>query len=398
MPAGSPEAALPKAPVEKPPATDMRDIIWRFRDRMVSSPVFQRWAVKLPVFRWIAQKRASQLFDIGAGFVYSQVLFACVRLELFNILVPGPLSIGDIARRTSLSAESAGRLVTAAAALQLLQRRGQTKAGEPLFGLGVLGASINGNPGYAEIVRHHEMFYADLADPVGLLRGAGFPTKLSQYWPYASGDAQRSGLNTGDISAYTDLMAASQGFVSGDVLDAYDMSRHRVLMDVGGGDGTFLRAAASRAAGLHLQLFDLPPVAETAGQRFKAAGLADRAVCFGGDFQKDPLPEGADIISLVRVAHDHNDDVVAGLFARALAALPPGGTLLVAEPMAGVSGAESMADAYFGFYLLAMGTGRARSPETLMAMMKEAGFAEMRRISTRRPLLTAVVLAKKPAM
>jgi hypothetical protein len=45
-----------------------------------------------------------------------------------------------------------------------------------------------------------------------------------------------------------------------------------------------------------------------------------------------------------------------------------------------------------------MGTGRARSPERLMVMLRQAGFAETRRISTRRPLLTAMVIAKKAAI
>ncbi|MGL4243682.1 MAG: methyltransferase [Beijerinckiaceae bacterium] len=383
--------------MEKPGSSGLGDLIWRWRDRVVSSPFCQKWAPRVPIFSWIARKRAGQLFDIGAGFVYSQVLFACVKLKLFDIVAEGPLPAAEIARRAGLRPDAAERLAAAAAALQLMQRRGTDRDGAPLYGLGVLGASVLGNPGYKDIVRHHEMFYLDLADPVALLRAEGAPTRLSQYWPYASHDAARSAIGPGDVSAYTDLMAASQGFVSDDILDAWDMSRHKVLMDVGGGDGTFLRAAAARAPALRLQLFDLPPVAETARQRFAAAGLSERSTCFGGDFQKDPLPGGADAISLVRVAHDHDDDVVAILFARACAALPPGGTLIVAEPMSGLSGAESMADAYFGFYLLAMGTGRARSPETLMAMMKQAGFAETRRIPTRRPLLTAMVVAKKAA-
>jgi demethylspheroidene O-methyltransferase len=374
------------------------DSIWRLRDRLVSSAAFQRWAVRMPGVRSISRRRASQLFDIGAGFVYSQTLFACVRLQLFDMLARGPLPVAEIARRSGLPLHNAERLCHAAAALQLLQRRGGTADGAPCFGLGILGASINGNPGYAEIVRHHAMLYRDLADPVALLKGDAGPTELSRYWPYAADDTHRAAIGTQDVSAYTDLMAASQGFVSGDILDAYDVSRHKVLMDVGGGDGTFLRAAAARAPGLKLQLFDLPPVAATGEQRFRAAGLSGRATCFGGDFQKDALPGGADLISLVRVAHDHDDHVVETLFARAHAALPPGGTLMVAEPMSGLSGAESMADAYFGFYLLAMGTGRARSPERLMAMLKQAGFAETRRMSTRRPLLTAMVLAKKAAI
>jgi demethylspheroidene O-methyltransferase len=396
MSAGAPKAAMPALPPAKRPGA-AGDMIWRWRDRMVSSPVFQRWAAKLPIFRSISRRRAGELFDIGAGFVYSQVLFACVRLKLFDVLANGPMPVAELGRRAGLTPAAAERLADAAVALKLMQRRGTSADGAHLIGLGVLGASILGNPGYTDIVRHHEMLYADLADPVALLRGEGAPTRLSQYWPYAADDLARDGIAAGQVAAYTDLMAASQGFVSGDILDAYDMSRHRVLMDVGGGDGTFLRAAAARAPGLGLMLFDLPPVADTARQRFAAAGLGARAQCHGGDFQKDALPGGADAISLVRVAHDHDDDVVAVLFSRALAALPPGGSLIVAEPMSGLSGAESMADAYFGFYLLAMGTGRARSPDMLSVMLKTAGFADVRRIPTRRPLLTAMVVAKKDA-
>ncbi len=56
------------------------------------------------------------------------------------------------------------------------------------------------------------------------------------------------------------------------------------------------------------------------------------------------------------------------------AALPAGGTLLLAEPMSDTSGAEAMADAYFGLYLLAMGSGQPRSAQTLRRMLQEAGF------------------------
>ena len=63
--------------------------------------------------------------------------------------------------------------------------------------------------------------------------------------------------------------------------------------------------------------------------------------------------------------------------------------------MAGVPGAERMADAYFGFYLLAMGTGRARTPDELSDMLRTAGFARILRIRTRRPLLASLLVAKK---
>jgi demethylspheroidene O-methyltransferase len=141
-------------------------------------------------------------------------------------------------------------------------------------------------------------------------------------------------------------------------------------------------------------LFDLPPVAERGRERLFQAGLGDRADAIGGDLFRDSLPEGADLISLVRVIHDHDDDAAAAILRGARAALPPGGTLLLAEPMAATPGAEPVGDAYFGFYLLAMGSGRPRTPRELFRMLADAGFREIRLKRTRRPMLTRLVTAR----
>ena len=63
--------------------------------------------------------------------------------------------------------------------------------------------------------------------------------------------------------------------------------------------------------------------------------------------------------------------------------------------MADTPGAEPIGDAYFGFYLLAMGRGRARRPDELKQLLETAGFAQMRVLSTRRPLLASAMVAKK---
>ena len=74
-------------------------------------------------------------------------------------------------------------------------------------------------------------------------------------------------------------------------------------------------------------------------------------------------------------------------------ALPADGTLLLAEPMAGTSGAEAMGDAYFGFYLLAMGHGRPRTPGELESMLRSAGFGRLSWVPTRIPLQTRLLVA-----
>jgi demethylspheroidene O-methyltransferase len=140
-------------------------------------------------------------------------------------------------------------------------------------------------------------------------------------------------------------------------------------------------------------LFDLPAVAERARLRFSEQGLAGRAEAFGGSFFTDPLPAGADLITLVRVLFDHPDDRVLAILRAARAALPADGVLLISEPMSGTPGAEAIGDAYYGFYLLAMGRGRSRTPQRLAELLGEAGFDRIRQLPTRLPLQTRVVLA-----
>ena len=353
------------------------------RDRLVSRPGFRAWAARFPFTRPVARARARALFDLCAGFIYSQILLACVQLDVFDRLAAGPCSAAALA--PELPPEAAERLLAAAAALGLVERRGAA------WGLGPLGAAMVDNPAVAAMVRHHGALYADLADPVALLQaGKGM---LAEYWAYARAPAP-AGLASGQVAAYTALMAASQPLVAAEILDAYDVRRHRVLLDVAGGDGRFLVAAAARNPALQLVLFDLPAVAGCAGARFEAERLGARARAVGGDLFRNPLPSGADLVSLVRVVHDH-DDVGATAILRAVrAAMAPGATLLLAEPMAGVRGAEAVGDAYFGMYLLAMGSGRARSAATLCAMLRAAGFRSARPRRTATPLQTGLIVAR----
>ncbi len=190
-------------------------------------------------------------------------------------------------------------------------------------------------------------------------------------------------------------MSASQPLVAAQILDAYPLNKHRCLLDVGAGDGTFLMSVAERYPSLPLMHFDLPAVAEKAKQKFADAGLANRVKVTGGSFLSDRLPTGADVISLVRIIHDHNDAEALTILRAAYDALPADGTLILAEPMSGISGAEPMADAYFGFYLLAMGRGRPRTVERLTEMLQQVGFSGWRTIPTRIPLQTSLIIAPK---
>ena len=346
-------------------------------------------AWRLP--RALVRRRARSLFDLMAGFVYSQTLLASVRLRLFDHLATGPQTLPRLAALTGVPEAGLERLLRAACSLQLLQQR-DTGA----YGLGVLGAPLVGDPGIAAMVEHHALLYEDLRDPVALLKADAPTGRMASYWVYAN-TAQPGVLSDADVAAYSALMSATQPMIAEEVLQAVDLRRHGCLLDVGGGEGRFVQQAAEHAPHLQLMLFDLPAVAERARERLTRAGLGRRCAVHGGDFAQDGLPGGADIISLIRVAFDHPDERVLAVLRAVHTALPPGGTVVLAEPMSGTPGAEPMGEAYFGFYLMAMGRGRPRTPEHLGRLLAAAGFGAVQLMPTRLPLQTRVMVATKTA-
>ena len=158
----------------------LQDRLLGLRDRILADPGFQRFAGSFALTRPIARRRASKLFDLCAGFVYSQILLACVRLKLFDQLTGGPLSAAELSSRLPLPADATVLLLDAAVSLQLLQRRSDGR-----YGLGSLGAALLGNPGVIAMIEHHAMLYSDLKDPIALLRGDVGAGQLAAYWPYA---------------------------------------------------------------------------------------------------------------------------------------------------------------------------------------------------------------------
>ena len=333
----------------------------------------------MPLIRRIARRRAAAQFDLVAGFVYSQILLAFTESGLLDALAAAPRRTEEASAISGLAPTATDRLLRAAAALDLAQ---MPQPG--LWTLGEAGAALSTNTGALAMIRHHHLLYADLADPLALLRAdRGNETNLSAFWTYAAKDG------SGSAAPYSELMAATQPMVSAEILSVYDFAPHDRMLDIGGGSGRFCAAVGGAAPNLALGIFDLPAV--IAG----ASAAPPHTMHHPGNFRTDPLPSGYDLMTLVRILHDHDDDVVAGLLRSIYAALPPGGCLLIAEPMAENRHAPRMGDAYFGLYLWAMGSGRPRSETALRHILQNAGFAQLRGISCAQPIIASMIVATK---
>ncbi len=361
---------LAGAPVTRPPG---------LIQRLAASRKFQSWAAGMPVLRWFVAREGAVLFDVIQGFVRSQVLMALVELDIFAALAAGPKSAAALAPVAGLTPDRMLVLLQAGAALGLLRRKADG------FALSRRGAAFLGVPGLAGMVRHHAVLYRDLTDPVAFLRGQTAP-ELARFWPYVFG-AKAAGDAT-VAATYSTLMSDSQTLVAEDVLRLVNLGPSRHLMDVGGGTGAFLRAVAVAHPGLRMTLFDLPAVLEN-------ARLPPQVTTVPGSFRDDPLPQGADTISLVRVLYDHADATVRDLLVRVYDALPPGGRVIVAEPMGGGSRPDSATDVYFAFYCMAMGTGRTRSAAEISVLLAGAGFVGIKTHPGPRPYVTSAVTAHR---
>ncbi len=363
---------VPVALSEPPPQPRPRGLI----HRLAASRRFQALAARLPFVNRLVAAEGAAIFDIVSGFVQSQALAALVELRVLDRAAEGP--VADV---PGLPPDRAALLLQAGAALRLLRRRRDGR-----YGLTLRGSAFLGVPGLADMVRHHRVLYADLADPAAFLRGETDPA-LARFWPYVFGAG--AARDPAMAARYSRLMADTQVLVAEDTLRLVPLKGVAHLMDVGGGTGAFLRAVHARHPALRLTLFDLPAV--VAGAEVPAG-----TTVAGGSFRDDPLPPGADAISLVRVLYDHADATVAALLARAFAALPPGGLLIVSEPMSGGARPDRATDVYFAFYTAAMRTGRTRSADEIGRLVAAAGFGRIRALRGPRPFVTSVLTARRP--
>ena len=383
------EMSVSGSPMPVKPGPNWRTRLQAWRARQVARPEFRRFVQWLPVSRSYSRSQEADLFSLVTGFVQSQVLFTTVETGLLGALEAGPTTVADLVRATGLSEDRLKRLLQAAQAIKLV-----SVGDDGYVTLADHGAVVQSDQGIRAMIRHHALLYRDLSDPVALFNGSRSDTELRRLWSYA-GSGRESSVKPGDAAAYSALMVASQSMLVDEILDAYDFSRHTRLIDVGGGEGAFIAAVAARHPALTLSLFDLPPVVERARRQFAGQPLTRCPHCHGGNFLDDPLPRGHDCVTLVRVLFDHEDAVVLKLLRNVRAAMEPGQTLVIAEPMAGDgSRGQRLSTAYFGIYVLAMGSGRCRTPAEIIALAHAAGFSRFDIRPCRSALMATLVVAR----
>jgi len=173
------------------------------------------------------------------------------------------------------------------------------------------------------------------------------------------------------------------------LLEAYDFSQAKKIVDVGGGHGKILSEILKENAGQRGVLFDLPHAFEGGKNTIAQAGLADRCEVVSGDFFVS-VPAGADLYLLSRVIHDWDDEKTVAILKVVRAAIAPHGRLILLETMLRPDG-NTVSPLLSDLNMLLITGGCERTEEEYRALYRAAGFELTRTVATKSPTGTTVI-------
>ena len=263
-----------------------------------------------------------RILQLGLGFWGSKTLLSAVELGLFTELAKGRLDGETLRQRLNLHPRSARDFFDALVALGILEREGDVYRNTPETDLFLDRAKPSYVGGMLELANarlypHWGSLTEGLhtGQPQNEVKTGGNFFEMLYRDPQALGQFLRAmtGLSTGTALA---------------IAQKFPWEKYRTFVDVGCAEG----CVPVRVALAHPHLsgggFDLPPVQPHFEAYVAARGLGERLRFYPGDFFRDPLPE-ADVLVMGSILHDWNLKEKRTLVAKAHAALPPGGALIV---------------------------------------------------------------------
>jgi precorrin-6B methylase 2 len=258
-----------------------------------------------------------KLNTIVRGFMGSIVLTTAAELELFTLLAQGPLSPQEVAGRLSLDQRATEILLRALAGMELLKNEAGKFANSEITATFL----VRGKPFYqGDILCHNGNIHRRWIELPKVLR-TGRPAEGPHF-------AEDSRLLRNFILGMKDLALLSAESLA----VVIDIAPARRLLDVGGGPGTYAIEFCRLNPELTAAVFDLPAVVERITRdQVSQAGLADRIECIGGDYLKDDLGQGFDLVLVSSIIHSLGEAEIRLLFEKCRRALVSGGRIVVKD-------------------------------------------------------------------
>jgi acetylserotonin N-methyltransferase len=315
-----------------------------------------------------------QILQMAIGFWISKTLFTGLELGVFEALV-GPLTSEELADQLNLPVASLQSLLTALAALGLLEHKAKNWGNSLLTETYLVKHSPKylGGP-YEYFNQVYELWrYLPSAVREGTTR-----------WLEAFGS--QAGHNAFEawytdplkLKQYLETMTASVRSYIHELIEYFDFSPFRHLLDVGGALGDLPIAILQRYPRLHATVFELPQVKPLAVENIQKHGMSARIDVVTGDFFEEDLPDGADLITLSYILHDWTDEQCLRILQRCFSALHSGGQILILEKALNEERTGPLYPALMNLNMLVATGGHERPMSEYSNMLIAAGFAHPR--------------------
>jgi acetylserotonin N-methyltransferase len=328
------------------------------------------------------------VLDLIEAFRHSKTMFAAVSMGVFEALHEGPATAAELAAKLGADAGAMGRLLDGCAALGLVRKQAGVYRNDEVAETYLYAGSAHSLRGYVR--------YSDEA--------------LYGMWGHLD-DAVREGTHRWKQSfglegpifsaffrtekAMRDFLMGMHGFgmlTSPRVVRAFDLSRFRRLVDLGGATGHLAIAACERYAELRAVVFDLPRATPLAQEQVAKSAAHQRIEVVAGDFFEDELP-AADLYYVGRILHDWTEAKIERLLGRVFARLPEGGALLIGEKLLEEDGVGPLAASMQSLNMLIVTEGRERSLSEYAGLLRRVGFGAVEAQRT-GAALDAILAAK----
>lgn len=315
---------------------------------------------------------AAPVLDLIEAFRRSKTMFTAVKLGIFDRLHNTPQTAQSLAATLRLNENAARRLLDACVALGLLHWSEGTYRNTAVSDKYLVAQSPDTLAGY--------ILYSDasLYPLWGELDSA--VREGSNRWQKVFGN------RTALFDHYFRDEAATRAFLGGmhgfgqlsspAIVNAFDLSGYRHLVDLGGATGHLAIAACKQYPSLHATVADLPKVERFAREVIENSSVSDRITFTACDFFADELVRG-DLYFLGRILHDWSDEKIHSLLAKIHASLPSHGALLIGETLVDDRRTGPVRSLMGDLNMLVCTDGRERTRAEYETLLHSAGFSSI---------------------
>ena len=308
------------------------------------------------------------------GYATSIAVSVVAELGIPDLLAGGPLSVAELARRVGAHEDFLRRV------LRYLASEG-VFAAEPddRFGLTAMSEYLRSDA--ASSLRPRAVFLGSAAcwTAWGKLLNAVRSGRSALHEAFGETLFEYAARHPEAAASFNRFMTDQTAASVEALLDAYDFSGIRQLVDVGGGRGALVAGVLARYPAMRGILFDMPAV--VAGASPTLAGLDGRCQAIGGSFF-ERVPDGADAYAIKFVLHDWTDEDCLRILRNCRKAMAPGGRVLVIEHVLPADGRADFAR-FMDLNMLAMTPGgRERTEAEFVRLLAAADFRLQRTVVT----------------